>query len=321
MDVRIDTLLRNRWFLLALRLALGGIFIAASVPKLQHQVEFVNTVVAYGILPDVLAEAYGLAVPWVELFVGCCLVLGIFIRFATAPLGIPLIISFVVASTYSLINPTGESCGCFGELITLNHQASLSLDVVMLSMSLLILLNIPEKEFLSLGPLLSRYNPFHEKRRSLIFLNASKLAVVAVAMVLVVPFIEAVQSPTETGINTAPESSITEEASYRTEIDMALEQDTPVFLFFYISGCPPCEEQHPIIDALASEYGDRVHFMDILMGGSPVLLELRVGDSPTMLLVTGKDSRGNYTIYRRFVGVTDIEILREGLDKVLRSGE
>jgi putative oxidoreductase len=317
MSARIDNFLSNRWLLLALRVALGGIFIAASVPKLQHQTEFINTVVNYGILPEALAQAYGLVVPWVELLVGCCLVLGIFSRFATI-ISIPLIASFVVASTYKLLNTSGETCGCFGELIILSHRASLSLNAVMLAMALLLLFDEAREEFLGLGPFLSQHNPVAAGRSRFIFVNASKLAIVVVAMVLFVPFSEAVQSSTDTAATVNPElNSTPEQIAYHTEIDTALGEGRPVFLFFYIIGCPPCEAQHPVIDELSQKYGDRVHFMDVFMSGDNILPEFRVIDSPTMLLVTGKDSEGLYTIYRRFQGTTDIETLRESMEQVL----
>ena len=94
----IEEIVNNRWLIFALRVALGGIFIAASVTKLSHQAEFINIVTSYGILPDSLARLYALIVPWAELVIGCSLVLGLFTRFAAA-LSIPLIVSFIVAST------------------------------------------------------------------------------------------------------------------------------------------------------------------------------------------------------------------------------
>ena len=124
MKARIKEVIDNRWLIFALRLVLGGIFIAASFGKLQYQAEFINTVIGYGILPDSLANVYGLILPWIELFIGCSLVLGIFPRFNSV-VSILLIISFAVASIYRLLNPVGNDCGCFGEFITLSYPASL----------------------------------------------------------------------------------------------------------------------------------------------------------------------------------------------------
>lgn len=321
MRTRIRETLDNRWLIFAMRLALGGILLAASVTKIQYRAEFIDIVGGYGLLPDSLAQLYGLVVPWAELFIGCCLILGVFTRFASA-VSIPLTVSFVVASAYGLFHPVEGGCGCFGELISLSHPVSLVLDATMLAIAFLLLLGKAGERFLSVSPLLVRYNPRSGRSGKDVFEKASKLAVVAVAMTLVVPFIGAEQGLPETETNGGPEvNSTPEELSYRREINSALEQDKPVFLSFFIFGCPPCEEQQLIINELMPEYDDRIYFMDIPMGGPSVTPEFRVGDTPTMLLVTGKDSEGDYIIYRRFEGVTDIETLREGLEQVLRSTE
>ena len=318
---RIEGVINNRWLIFALRLVLGGIFVAASVTKLQHQAEFIDTVSGYGLLPSTLAQFYGFTAPWVELFIGCSLILGIFSRFSAA-ISIPLTVSFVIASSYRIINPVGDSCGCFGELFTLSHPASLSMDAAMLFMALIILFNKAKEESLSIGSLLSRHNPVSERRRRLVFEKASKLAVVAVAMVLVVPFIGTAQSLPDTDVHGVPETNGEPvEMSYWRGIDSALEQGKPVFLYFYAVGCSSCEEQKPAINELMREYGDRIVFMDVLFGDSNVAMEFNVHGVPTVLLITGKDDGGEYIIYRRFEGVTGIETLRESIDQVLRSTE
>ena len=84
MKDRLEKIINNRWLVFSSRLVLGGIFITASISKLQLQTKFVNTVISYGILPDSLAQIYGFTLPWVELFMGCSLVLGLFYRFNAA---------------------------------------------------------------------------------------------------------------------------------------------------------------------------------------------------------------------------------------------
>ena len=317
---RIEEIINNRWLLFALRLVLGGIFIAASVSKLQHQAEFVATVSGYGLLPATLAQFYGFAVPWVELFIGCSLILGIFSRFVSA-VSILLIISFVVASAYRLFNPAGGGCGCFGELFALSYPASLSLDAVMLFMALILLLNNAKEEVLGIRSVLSRYNPVSERRGRLILEKVGKLAVVAVAMAIVIPFIGGGQASLDTEKevdNTTELNSVPASISYDREIDSALEQGKPVFLYFYIVGCPPCEEQKPVINGLMRKYGERVVFLDVIMGGSNVAQEFNVKDSPSMLLINGKNDEGEYVVYQRFGGVTELESLEESIERVLR---
>ena len=302
MKACVKEIIANRWLISALRVVLGGIFIAASVGKLQQPAEFTNTVLSYGILPNSLAQFYGFILPWVELFIGCALVLGIFSEFASA-LSIPLIISFVMASSYSLLRPVGGDCGCFGEVVTLSHPVALSLDVVMLAMALLLLFNEAREKFLSIGLLLSRHNPGSGRRVRFIFEKTSKLIIVVLAMVVVIPFIGGAQSLTN------------------TEIDSALGEGKVAFLFFYRAGCPPCEAEKLIINELEQEYGDRVVFIRIDYAEAPqAVQEFDVKGAPAMLLVTGKNDEGEYIVYQRFEGRTDKKTLRDSLSDVLARG-
>ena len=75
----MKTILQNRWLLFSLRLILGVIFILASISKIQDIAKFVSIVTSYGMLPNSLANLYGNIVPWLELFIGCALLLGVFV--------------------------------------------------------------------------------------------------------------------------------------------------------------------------------------------------------------------------------------------------
>jgi uncharacterized membrane protein YphA (DoxX/SURF4 family)/thiol-disulfide isomerase/thioredoxin len=330
MRSRIQDVVQNRWLLLGSRLVLGGIFIAASITKLQDQSGFVDDVVRYGILPDILAQLYGIIVPWLELLIGCSLILGIFSRLASA-VSIPLIISFIVASSYRLVNPVEGGCGCFGEVITLSYPVSLTLDAVMLLSALLLLLSKMSASFLSVGALAFWRKIGFGRRATFVFENTGKLAVVACAMVPAIVLFGGVTVSLGRDIETAPvseagglqNSPATEldydalEMSLRREIDSALEQGKPAFLFFYIEGCPPCEEQKPVINELMQEYSRHVVFMDIDMSGPVILEELDAHEPPTILLITGKDAEGEYVVYQRFEDITKKETLIDGIERAL----
>ena len=317
MIARLEEILDNRWLIFVWRVILGGIFVAASVTKLQQQAEFIDTVIGYGILPDVLARLYGLVVPWVELFIGCCLILGIFSRFAAA-LSIPLTISFVIASSYALLNAVSSSCGCFGEVISLSHPVSLSLDAVMLAMALLLLFRKASEKFLSVGPWLSRYNLGSGRRGRLIFEKVSKLAVVAMAMVAVFLIILGAQHLFGTESESSLESYVTPTQSpLDREIESALAQGKPTFIYFYAEGCPACEAVKPIINELEQEYGDRIAFMHVdYWEASQAVEEFGIEKTPTMLLITGKNDEGEYVVYRRFEGVIKKETIIDSLESL-----
>jgi uncharacterized repeat protein (TIGR02543 family) len=166
---------------------LGALLIIASIGKLQDHGKFIDNVVDYGILPDFLAHAYGFILPWAELSIGCCLVLGVFVRFASL-LSIPIIISFIVANVYSLVHGDAEICECLGDLVSLSHPVSLGIDIVMLTLAGQIWLNSRSGEFLGIGPLIYRLNIRRGGTKRFLFEKGSMLAVVILAMVLLAAF-------------------------------------------------------------------------------------------------------------------------------------
>jgi len=138
MKDKVEQFLTDEKVLLASRLILGSIFIAASIGKLQHLNVFVNLVASYNILPYSLAEVYGFLVPWLELLIGSLLILGLFTRFASA-LSIPIIISFIIASSHKLLIGAEGGCGCFGEVMPLTTSQALYMDAVMLLLTIMII--------------------------------------------------------------------------------------------------------------------------------------------------------------------------------------
>lgn len=300
MKARVKEIVNNRWLIFGLRAALGGIFIAAGISKLRYSDLFVDTVVGYGILPNSLAEFYGSVLPWVELFIGLSLVLGIFSRFASA-LSIPIIVSFIVANVYGLFRTVEDICSCFGPLISLSHPVSLAIDVVMLAMAVPLLLRKDKAEFLGIGPLLSRRYLRLRGIRRFILEYASKLTIIALAMIIGIAFYGEAESSGAQSLN--------------DEIDSALESGKLVLLGFH-AGCPVCLAP---VNRLQPEYHDRIHFIDINYLRYPqTKQDFEVEVSPTVLLITGKDD-GEYVVYKRFEETLDEEELRDSFDLALGS--
>jgi uncharacterized membrane protein YphA (DoxX/SURF4 family) len=130
-----------RWIiggLTILRVGLGVLFVVSAFTKIQHPDLFIDAVQNYHILPHGLGNLFGTVLPWVELFIGACLVLGIFSTFAAA-ISIPVILSFIIANVYSFIHSVGEACGCLGSLINMNHTTALVVDIGMVVVAGLLL--------------------------------------------------------------------------------------------------------------------------------------------------------------------------------------
>ena len=73
---RSKRLVDNPKLFLVLRIILGGIFLIAGIIKALNPDGSVSFVVSYNILPYTLAWLYGYLLPWVEIAIGCTLLLG-----------------------------------------------------------------------------------------------------------------------------------------------------------------------------------------------------------------------------------------------------
>ena len=298
---KVKDFLRNRWFLFLLRLALGGIFITAGIAKLSSQAEFINAVIGYGLLPDSLARAYGYALPWAELAIGFCLILGLFTRIASG-LVLPIALSFIIANSYAIYRQFQDDCGCFGALVPMSYPVSLTIDVLMLLMAAVLLMGKEQVAFLSIGALIARI--------SLPSLNKGRFALQsAVEFILVAALVVAVGIPLHSG-------STAQNPIY-AEINNSLRDGKPAFLYFYIDGCGDCALQKPIIDALEQRYGSQITFFRIdYRGEADVVLHFGVTGTPYMLLVTDKHSN-DHNVYKRFSSLTSEETLRDCFDNCL----
>jgi uncharacterized membrane protein YphA (DoxX/SURF4 family) len=98
--------------MIILRIAIGVIFIASSIPKLMQPYDFLASVYGYELVGAKVGVGVAIILPWLELFVGICLVGGVFVRGAIlASIGMCAMFSFVLAS--ALWHGLEISCGCF----------------------------------------------------------------------------------------------------------------------------------------------------------------------------------------------------------------
>ena len=137
--------LKSYLFLL-LRLLVGATFVFASVTKLPEHSLFVAVVKGYHLLPDSLATAYALALPWAELLIGVYLILGILLR-PSAVVTILIGISFLVANISAIVQGEQYCGGCFGEAIFLSVWQALVIDIFILAAALLLLFARDGKRF------------------------------------------------------------------------------------------------------------------------------------------------------------------------------
>jgi uncharacterized membrane protein YphA (DoxX/SURF4 family) len=104
--------LSSAWLQALCRLALGGIFIYASLDKIAHPAAFAGIIANYAILPDFLVTLPALALPWLELIAGLCLVAGAWTRSSALWLSL-LLLLFILALGVNALRGMNMSCGCF----------------------------------------------------------------------------------------------------------------------------------------------------------------------------------------------------------------
>jgi len=94
------------------RLAVGGVFIYASLDKLAHPSAFAQAIFNYRLLPLPLLHPAALLLPMTEIILGAALILGVARRGAALLAG-SLTAVFIAAIGASLARGLDISCGCF----------------------------------------------------------------------------------------------------------------------------------------------------------------------------------------------------------------
>ena len=104
---------RSPWVPLAVRLIVGGVFLAFGTAKLLDLDTTIRSVRAYQLLPEAVVPAVGSALPLVEAALGLLLVLGVLTR-PVAVVTALLSLAFVVGIVSAWARGLSIECGCFG---------------------------------------------------------------------------------------------------------------------------------------------------------------------------------------------------------------
>lgn len=108
-------LLTHPYTTLAIRLYIGGLFIYASMYKINYTAEFAETIANYQVVPYWAVNALAIVMPWLELISGLLLVAGIRSKAAAALIsGLLALFTILVVVTLARNIPIG--CGCFHSL-------------------------------------------------------------------------------------------------------------------------------------------------------------------------------------------------------------
>ena len=140
----------RQWAGVGASIVLGLIFIASSLGKLPHQVEFLAIILPKSFLTPLLAQLVASWLPWIELVLGSLLILGIAAKIM-ASFSAVLIVTFIYYNSWMISHGLGhESCGCFGE-VPLSNMGALYFDIGMLALVVIILFCYP-RHFFTIRP-------------------------------------------------------------------------------------------------------------------------------------------------------------------------
>ena len=98
-------------FILITRILLGLIFIIASIDKIIDPAGFARDISNYHFVPFGFENIIAVILPWLELFIGLGLILGIMVDGASVISGI-LLILFIILIFQATIRGFNIDCGC-----------------------------------------------------------------------------------------------------------------------------------------------------------------------------------------------------------------
>ena len=95
-----------------MRWLLGGIFLISCYHKIVEPAHFAKIIYGYYLFPEGTINLIAIILPFLELFAGIALVLGIYPRSAALIVN-AMLLAFIIAISINLIRGHEFDCGCF----------------------------------------------------------------------------------------------------------------------------------------------------------------------------------------------------------------
>lgn len=131
----VRRLLTHRYVALILRFYIGGLFIYASMYKINYPAEFAEMVASYQIVPYWAVNIFAVVLPWIELISGVLLIAGIRSQSAAVIIGL-LMIMFTTATFINLMRDAAITCGCFNAVGEKISWQTIGRDIIWLIMTI-----------------------------------------------------------------------------------------------------------------------------------------------------------------------------------------
>lgn len=144
---------KSKYLSLLLRVGIGAIFLLASIGKLGSgdvSIDMVARLKILQLLRFSMIRPVIKVLPWFELALGLCFLLGLLLKIASA-ISLPLISAFIAVNILDLQSGLPRCPSCFGNLLVVSSRNALIIDVFLLLATLRIFTQ--EKHFMSLDSL------------------------------------------------------------------------------------------------------------------------------------------------------------------------
>jgi uncharacterized membrane protein YphA (DoxX/SURF4 family) len=122
---------------LLLRLAVGGLFVYAALPKLADPLSFSDKVRNFRIIDDPWVAWAAMGLPVLELAVGLCLLLRVLYPGALAAI-VAMLVAFIPALASLIVRGIEEDCGCLSAKLTPDLQ--ILVDALLLGITIVLIL-------------------------------------------------------------------------------------------------------------------------------------------------------------------------------------
>ena len=143
--------------LVVVRILIGILFIVSSSEKLIGPYQnFLYVIQNYQLLPYFLENVVARLFPWIELFVGVFLLLGLWLK-GVLRAALVLLMIFIVVVAQALIRHLDiTECGCFGGLVSIPPVKVMIFDSILLSFTALLLFRFQRTSVFSLDQYFER---------------------------------------------------------------------------------------------------------------------------------------------------------------------
>jgi uncharacterized membrane protein YphA (DoxX/SURF4 family) len=137
-------MLKNRTILFLFRLLVGGVFLWAGILKIIDPLGFIQSIENYHVFPRSFSFFTGLTLPWLEVFCGSLLIVGVWKRATSLFLSL-LLFSFLVLIILTIFRGINIDCGCFGSLDRKVDVTLILVDVILLGLGGIIFIHESSK--------------------------------------------------------------------------------------------------------------------------------------------------------------------------------